>query len=154
MGPEQSSCLSRRPMAQLGLSSRHPVGMPELRGRFGNRPGEYRQHAARRLRSYGIRRLLIVNREGGLEGILAFDDFVDLISDAVVRPRAAHRAGAEEGTRSEGVGARCQRCAYGRRYCPMSSAWASTWPRIDRSSCARVAPVRRSSFVSSAYRWK
>jgi hypothetical protein len=27
-----------------------------------------------------------------------------------------------------------------RRYWPISSAWARTWPRIERSICTRAAP--------------
>ncbi len=37
--------------------------------------------AIKKMRSSGVRRLLVVNPQGGLEGILAFDDLVDLIAE-------------------------------------------------------------------------
>jgi CBS domain-containing protein len=37
--------------------------------------------ALKRMRSFGIRRLPVVNDSGGLEGILSFDDLVDLVAD-------------------------------------------------------------------------
>jgi CBS domain-containing protein len=33
------------------------------------------------MRSHGIRRLPVVNDHGGLEGILAFDDLVELLAE-------------------------------------------------------------------------
>jgi CBS domain-containing protein len=37
--------------------------------------------AVKRMQSHGIRRLPIVNAAGGLEGILTFDDIIDLLSE-------------------------------------------------------------------------
>jgi CBS domain-containing protein len=37
--------------------------------------------ALKRMRSFGVRRLPIVNDRGGLEGILTFDDLVDLVAE-------------------------------------------------------------------------
>jgi CBS domain-containing protein len=37
--------------------------------------------ALKKMRSFGVRRLPIVNDKGGLEGILTFDDLIDLISE-------------------------------------------------------------------------
>jgi len=37
--------------------------------------------ALKKMRSFGIRRLPVVNDGGGLEGILAFDDLVDLVAE-------------------------------------------------------------------------
>jgi CBS domain-containing protein len=38
------------------------------------------ESALKRMRSYGVRRLPVVNEGGGLEGILTFDDIVELTS--------------------------------------------------------------------------
>jgi CBS domain-containing protein len=35
----------------------------------------------KKMRSFGIRRLPIVNDAGGLEGILSFDDLIDLLAE-------------------------------------------------------------------------
>jgi CBS domain-containing protein len=35
----------------------------------------------KKMRSYGVRRIPIVNEDGGLEGILAFDDVVELLAE-------------------------------------------------------------------------
>lgn len=43
--------------------------------------GESLLDALKKMRSYGVRRLPIVNDQGGLEGIVAFDDLVDLVSE-------------------------------------------------------------------------
>lgn len=37
--------------------------------------------ALKKMQSYGVRRLPIVNNDGGLEGILTFDDVVELLSE-------------------------------------------------------------------------
>jgi CBS domain-containing protein len=37
--------------------------------------------ALKKMRSFGIRRLPVVNDKGGLEGILTFDDLIDLIAE-------------------------------------------------------------------------
>ena len=37
--------------------------------------------ALKKMRSFGIRRLPVVNANGGLEGILAFDDLVELVAE-------------------------------------------------------------------------
>lgn len=37
--------------------------------------------ALKKMRSFGVRRLPIVNDEGGLEGILTFDDLIDLVAE-------------------------------------------------------------------------
>lgn len=37
--------------------------------------------AFKKMRSFGIRRLPVVNLNGGLEGILAFDDLLDLVAE-------------------------------------------------------------------------
>jgi CBS domain-containing protein len=37
--------------------------------------------ALKRMRSFGVRRLPIVNEKGGLEGIVTFDDLVDLVAE-------------------------------------------------------------------------
>jgi CBS domain-containing protein len=54
--------------------------------------------ALKRMRSFGIRRLPVVNDGGGLEGILAFDDLVDLVagelsdlSDLIAREQKRER---------------------------------------------------------------
>jgi CBS domain-containing protein len=36
--------------------------------------------ALKKMRSFGVRRLPIVNETGGLEGILTFDDLIDLVA--------------------------------------------------------------------------
>lgn len=38
-------------------------------------------HTLRRMRSHGIRRLVVVNDQGGLEGILTLDDIIELLAD-------------------------------------------------------------------------
>ena len=35
----------------------------------------------KKMRSFGIRRLPVVNDQGGLEGILSFDDLIDLVAE-------------------------------------------------------------------------
>jgi len=35
----------------------------------------------KKMRSFGVRRLLVVNDQGGLEGILSFDDLIDLLAE-------------------------------------------------------------------------
>jgi CBS domain-containing protein len=35
----------------------------------------------KKMQSYGIRRLPVVNEHGGLEGILTFDDVIELLSE-------------------------------------------------------------------------
>ena len=37
--------------------------------------------ALKKMRSFGVRRLPVVNERGGLEGILAFDDLVEFVAD-------------------------------------------------------------------------
>lgn len=37
--------------------------------------------ALKKMRSFGVRRLPVVNESGGLEGVLAFDDLVDLVAE-------------------------------------------------------------------------
>jgi CBS domain-containing protein len=37
--------------------------------------------ALKRMRSFGLRRLPVVDRDGGLQGIIAFDDLVELFSE-------------------------------------------------------------------------
>jgi CBS domain-containing protein len=37
--------------------------------------------ALKKMRSFGVRRLPVVNDKGGLEGILAFDDLIDLVAE-------------------------------------------------------------------------
>jgi CBS domain-containing protein len=37
--------------------------------------------ALKKMRSFGVRRLPVVNDKGGLEGILTFDDLIDLIAE-------------------------------------------------------------------------
>lgn len=37
--------------------------------------------ALKKMRSFGVRRLPIVNDRGGLEGILTFDDLIDLVAE-------------------------------------------------------------------------
>jgi CBS domain-containing protein len=37
--------------------------------------------AVKRMQSHGVRRLPIVNNAGGLEGLLTFDDIIDLLSE-------------------------------------------------------------------------
>ena len=37
--------------------------------------------ALKKMRSFGVRRLPVVNHSGGLEGILTFDDLVDLVAE-------------------------------------------------------------------------
>jgi CBS domain-containing protein len=37
--------------------------------------------ALKRMRSFGVRRLPVVNRNGGLEGIVTFDDLVELVAE-------------------------------------------------------------------------
>jgi CBS domain-containing protein len=43
--------------------------------------GESLLDGLKRMRSHGIRRLPVVNDHGGLEGILAFDDLVELLAE-------------------------------------------------------------------------
>jgi CBS-domain-containing membrane protein len=45
------------------------------------RPEEDLGIALDRMRSHGVRRLPVVNREGGLEGILTLDDVLELMSE-------------------------------------------------------------------------
>ncbi len=40
--------------------------------------------ALKTMKAYGIRRLPVVNSAGGLEGILTFDDIVEVMSDELV----------------------------------------------------------------------
>lgn len=35
----------------------------------------------KKMRSFGVRRLVVVNDQGGLEGILSFDDLIDLLAE-------------------------------------------------------------------------
>jgi len=37
--------------------------------------------ALKKMRSFGVRRLPVVNESGGLEGVLAFDDLVEFVAD-------------------------------------------------------------------------
>jgi len=37
--------------------------------------------AIKKMRSFGVRRLPVVNDQGGLEGILSFDDLIDLVAE-------------------------------------------------------------------------
>lgn len=39
--------------------------------------------ALKKMRSFGVRRLPVVNESGGLEGVLAFDDLVDLVAEGL-----------------------------------------------------------------------
>lgn len=43
--------------------------------------GQSLYDAVKRMQSHGIRRLPIVNADGALEGILSFDDIIDLLSE-------------------------------------------------------------------------
>jgi CBS domain-containing protein len=39
--------------------------------------------ALKKMRSFGVRRLPVVNEHGGLEGLLTFDDLIDVVAEAL-----------------------------------------------------------------------
>lgn len=45
------------------------------------REGDNLWDVIKKMRSFGIRRLPVVNDQGGLEGILSFDDLIDVITE-------------------------------------------------------------------------
>jgi CBS domain-containing protein len=44
--------------------------------------------AVKKMRSFGVRRLVVVNDGGGLEGILTFDDMIDVVAEELSDLRA------------------------------------------------------------------
>ncbi len=56
------------------------VGDVMTRDLVTSREDENLLDALKKMRSFGIRRLPVVNAQGGLEGIVTFDDLVDLVA--------------------------------------------------------------------------
>lgn len=47
------------------------------------RESEDTEHVFKRMRSFGVRRIPIVNEQGHLEGLITFDDWVEFLSEQV-----------------------------------------------------------------------
>jgi CBS domain-containing protein len=58
----------------------------------------------KRMRSFGVRRIPVVNRTGGLEGIIALDDIVDFLQEQIsgVSTLISREKKREEGAREAG----------------------------------------------------
>ena len=74
----------------VGIVAHNPAHLETLHVRDAMTSGpvtvdesESLESALKRMRSYGIRRLPVVNESGGLEGIVTFDDILEVASEEI-----------------------------------------------------------------------